>query len=136
MFTIQVRSEFAAAHRLRDVEGPCARHHGHNYRVEAVIAANALDAHRRVMDVQELRALVDGVVDRVDHRDLNDLPPFDEINPTAEAVAAWLYRELHTALAAAAPEHVRLDRVRLWETPDVCVTYREGSPDAPNPPAA
>lgn len=135
MFEIQVHSEFAAAHRLRDVDGPCARHHGHNYRVQAVVRSDRLDARRRVMDVELLRQALAAVVDRVDHRDLNELPPFDEINPTAEAVAAWLFTELRTALAATAPETVRLDRVQVWETPDVCVTYRETDPDAPNPPA-
>ncbi len=125
MFEIRKSAEFAAAHSLRDYDGPCARNHGHNYKVEVVIRGEDLDPQRMLLDFTALERVLRPLIERVDHRNLNQVPPFDTINPTAEAVAAWIHRELRQPVAEAGGGRARLAAVRLWETPDACVTYSE-----------
>ncbi len=125
MYEIQKTAEFAAAHSLRDYDGPCSRNHGHNYRVEIVVRGEELDAQRMLLDFVALDRVLGPLIDRVDHRNLNQVPPFDEVNPTAEAVAAWFYGELKSKIAEASGGRAGLAAVRIFETPDSCVTYSE-----------
>lgn len=125
MFEIQTSIEFSAAHSLRDYDGPCARNHGHNYRLEIVVRAERLNDQQMVMDFVDMDRLLAGVIKPLDHRNLNEVPPFDEINPTAEAIAAWFFGKLKPAVAETTGGRAELARVRLWETPEACVTYSE-----------
>jgi 6-pyruvoyltetrahydropterin/6-carboxytetrahydropterin synthase len=101
---------FEAAHELPWHTGKCKRLHGHNYRFEVTVEG-PLDGRGVVVDFDDLARLVDAeVVDRYDHRFLNDY--FD--NPTAELVAADLWKRLESA-------GLSLVRLRLWETPDASV---------------
>ncbi len=123
MFEITKTAEFAAAHSLRDYDGPCARNHGHNYRLELTVRGGVLDDQRMLIDFTALDRVLGPFLERVDHRNLNEVPPFTEVNPTAEAVAAWIHAELAREIGAASGGRARLTAVRLWETPDACVTY-------------
>ena len=87
MYEIQKSAEFSAAHALRDYEGPCARNHGHNYRIEIVVRGHTLDRQRLLIDFADLDRLLAPLVERLDHQNLNEIPPFDRVNPTAEASA-------------------------------------------------
>lgn len=110
--TVTVATAFAAAHRLPDHEGKCARLHGHTYGLEVSVAGVPQEsgpAAGMVMDFADLRRRVeDAVVERVDHRLLNDV--FDFV-PTVEAMAAWIFEEL---LRRGVP----VVRVRLSEGPN------------------
>jgi 6-pyruvoyltetrahydropterin/6-carboxytetrahydropterin synthase len=131
MFEVQKSAEFSAAHSLRDYDGPCARNHGHNYRVEVVVRGRRLDDRRMIIDFETIDEILEPVVRRVDHRNLNEIPPFDTVNPTAEAIAAWFFAELKDAVARGTGGRGHLAAVRLWETPDSCVTYtEETTPDS------
>ena len=121
MYELTVERRFSAAHYLRDYDGPCARLHGHNYRVEITVTGEELDALGMLMDFGPLKALCDEVLNELDHRCLNELPAFADRNVTAENLAAHLYR----ALAAKLTRGVRMASVRLWETDGSSVTYRE-----------
>jgi 6-pyruvoyltetrahydropterin/6-carboxytetrahydropterin synthase len=125
MFELQKNAEFAAAHSLRNYDGPCVRNHGHNYKVEIVVRGEELDEQRMLLDFVDLDRILGSVIERVDHRNLNEIPPFDEVNPTAEAVAAWFFQELKHPIEECSDNRARLARVRLWETSDACVTYAE-----------
>ena len=125
MFEVRKSVRFSAAHSLRDYEGPCARNHGHNYKVEAVVRGNKLDNARMLIDFYDLDRLVSPVIERLDHRNLNEVPPFDEINPTAEAVAAWIFGELKPKIEEHTGGRATLAAVELWETPNSRVTYSE-----------
>jgi 6-pyruvoyltetrahydropterin/6-carboxytetrahydropterin synthase len=101
---------FEAAHQLPWHPGKCKRLHGHTYRLEVTVEG-PLDAHGVVLDFADLRAVVDAeVIDRFDHRYLNDLID----NPTAELIAADAWKRLE---AAGLP----IVALRLWETPDSSV---------------
>jgi len=121
VYELTVERHFSAAHALRCYQGPCARVHGHNYRVEVRVAAEALDEADMVMDFGDLKRACDEVIDELDHTMLNDLAPFSERNATSERIAAHIYRGIVGRL----PERVRLRAVRVWETPTSAATYRE-----------
>ena len=122
MYELTVQRSFSAAHQLRDYDGPCARLHGHNYRVEISVAGPRPLQSGMLLDFGELKAICDRVLDALDHRCLNDLPEFAEANATAENLASHIYRAVAAELSF---EGVRMTRVRLWESDNSSVTYWE-----------
>ena len=120
MFEISVEETFAAGHALRGYRGKCENVHGHNYRVQLTIEGPELDKIGLLVDFVEVKRLIRGVVDRLDHRFINDLPPFDIVNPSAENLAKYFYDEIGARLASP----VRLGQVRIWETDITSATYR------------
>lgn len=121
-YQLQVTMRFAAAHKLRDYVGKCARVHGHNYRVEAEIQGNKLDKAGIAIDYFDVKAKLKEHVDKLDHYYINDIPPFDTINPTAENIAAWFYQQLTESMA---DEPVKVTAIKLWESDDFSVRYSE-----------
>ena len=128
MFELTVRTRFAAAHFLRDYQGPCARLHGHTWMVEADFQGRRLDQQGMLLDFRLLKNSVRVVIERLDHQNLNDLPPFQAAgggNPTAENLARWIFYALRENLADLAPE-VHIVKVRVYESPEAGAAYWEG----------
>ncbi len=121
-YQLKVITEFASAHTLRDYPGACSRMHGHNWKVELEAVATKLDKTGMGIDFKKMKQAAREVGDRLDHRYLNELEPFTEINPTAENIAAYLYREISTQLNT---ETIKVSAVTLWETERACVRYSE-----------
>ncbi len=121
-YTLKVVSDFASAHTLRGYPGQCSRMHGHNWKVEAEVEATTLDDTGMAIDFKEIRRQVKSITDRLDHYYLNEIPPFDDINPTAENIAAYLYRELAEAIERPG---LKVAAITLWETERACVRYSE-----------
>jgi len=121
-YTLKVLADFAAAHSLRDYPGDCRRLHGHNWKVEVEVESNRLNELGMVVDFKAIKQATRAVVDELDHRYLNEIPPFDELNPTAENIAAFIHRGVTQAIAGPA---VRVSAVTLWETERACVRYTE-----------
>lgn len=121
-YKLKVLTEFASAHTLRDYPGACSRMHGHNWKVETEIIATALNEVGMCVDFKRMKSVANEIGDRLDHRYLNDLEPFDRINPTAENIAAYMYREIAARLNS---ETVKVCAVTLWETERACVRYSE-----------
>jgi len=121
-YSMRIVTDFAAAHLLRGYEGPCSRLHGHNWKVEVEVIARALDEVGMGLDFKLIKDSTRRLVGDLDHRNLNDIPPFDKVNPTAENIAAYLYRGLSDELN---DERVAVSAVTLWETERACVRYTE-----------
>ncbi|HOO46293.1 MAG TPA: 6-carboxytetrahydropterin synthase QueD [Deltaproteobacteria bacterium] len=119
MFTARVRDSFSSAHRLRGYEGDCERLHGHNYRVEAVVESAEVDAMGIVMDFRDMKNLLKEALSALDHHYLNELPAFEEINPSAENIAKHIF----TSLSARIQPPVRLKEVVVWENESCSVSY-------------
>ena len=119
MYELVVESEFSAAHRLREYRGACEKLHGHNYRVELVVASEKLDALGMVADFRELKRLLQEAAERYDHAFLNDLAEFRKQNPTAENVARVLFEECSRRM----PRGVRARSVTVWESPRCGARY-------------
>jgi 6-pyruvoyltetrahydropterin/6-carboxytetrahydropterin synthase len=125
MFEITVEESFAAGHALRGYRGKCENVHGHNYKVEVTLEGEQLDETGLLVDFVELKRWLRNVIERLDHRMLNEIPPFDRVNPTAENMARYFYEEISRALQESADrDRVRVARVRIWETDTTTATYR------------
>lgn len=122
VYTLKILTEFASAHTLTRYPGACARMHGHNWKVELEVVARKLDDIGIAIDFKTMKREANRICDELDHRYLNDIPPFDQINPTAENLAAYIYRRISETLNS---EHVTVSAVTLWETDRACVRYTE-----------
>ena len=120
-YEISVETSFSASHQLRDYKAPLEPLHGHNFRVEVFVASESLPDTGYIVDFLELEAMLKEVVAPYDHRHLNDLPPFDELNPTTENMARFFFDELAKKLPAGTAVSVR--RVRVWEAPTYSASY-------------
>ena len=121
-YTMKILLDFAAAHLLRNYEGVCNRLHGHNWKVEVLVTATKLDDVGMGMDFKVIKDATRELIGKLDHRNLNDIPPFDKINPTAENISEYLYSELSNELNT---DGIKVSAVSLWETDRACVTYSE-----------
>ncbi len=125
-YLLKIVTDFAAAHALRGYPGDCQNLHGHNWKVEVEVRANRLNKIGIAIDFKKLKGMTQHIIDDLDHSSLNEIPPFDQTNPTAENIAAYIYHRLaedlekefkHTTLAVAA--------ITLWETGCSSVCYSE-----------
>lgn len=125
MYELMVAGRFAAAHSLRNFKGRCEALHGHNWRVEVVVGGIQVDEAGLIMDFGELKKLMHQAMDQLDHCHLNEVSPFDTVNPSSEHISRHLYQEIAKGL----PPHVRMLRVSAWESEDSRATYL-GGPEA------
>ena len=123
MYQVCVEQHFDAAHYLRGYQGKCEAMHGHRYRVVVKIKSSAVDDIGIAYDFTDLKRHLREILANFDHVCLNDVPPFDKINPSAENIATTIYEELKPKLEGAP---VSLSGVEVWETPQQGVAY---SPD-------
>ena len=123
MYQISIEQHFDAAHSLRGYKGKCETLHGHRFQVVARISATGLDDIGLAYDFTDLKQHLGSILVRFDHSCLNDMPPFDKINPSSENIATTIYSELQSLLAGAA---VSLSSIEVWESPQTKVVY---SPD-------
>lgn len=123
MYEIEVSAAFEAAHFIDGYEGKCARLHGHNWEVVAVVHGEQLDKLGMLIDFKILKAELKKVLDEFDHRYLNELATFAKENPTAENLARKIFKRLATSDVFNGS--TKLYAVRVHETPGSCVTYHE-----------
>ena len=122
MFEVSVERTFAAGHALRNYRGKCENVHGHNYRVQVTVQGEQLDAAGLLVDFLELKRLTDQVIEYFDHRFINDLSPFNVLNPSAENIAKYFYDRGSAGLAKEVP--TRISEVKIWETDTSSAVYR------------
>ena len=108
MFEVSVEETFAAGHALRNYRGKCENVHGHNYRVQVTFSGPELDSIGLLVDFVAVKKLMQTVVDRLDHQFLNDLAPFDVLNPSAENMAKYFYDEILSLI------HILVWPARSW----------------------
>ncbi|MGD0500289.1 MAG: 6-carboxytetrahydropterin synthase QueD [Bryobacteraceae bacterium] len=121
MFEATIEETFAAGHALRNYHGKCENPHGHNYRCELTVRGEQLDEAGLLADFVELKKTLHAVLDRLDHQWLNDLAPFDVLNPSAENMARHIYQEVRDRMMD--KPRVRVASVRLWETDTASAIY-------------
>jgi 6-pyruvoyltetrahydropterin/6-carboxytetrahydropterin synthase len=119
MFEVCVEHTFAAGHSLRNYRGKCENVHGHNYRVQISVAGDTLNETGLLFDFTELKRLLRQTSEYLDHQFINDLKPFDTINPSAENLAKFFYEEIQKQLSQG-----QVASVKVWETDTSCATFR------------
>ena len=121
-FEVMIERNFSSAHQLRGYKGKCENLHGHNYRVEIFARGRELDHIGLLVDFGDLKTAADEIVQYLDHRNINELPPFDaELNPSAENLARYI---LERVAARVGDERVEVYKVRCYETPTSVATYQ------------
>ncbi len=123
MYELTVCSAFEAAHFIRGYDGKCSRLHGHNWNIKAIVRGEELDSLGMLVDFKILKAELNKVLDDLDHRFLNDLEIFAAENPTAENLARKIFKRLATSEIFNGA--TKLYAVKVFETPNSCVTYYE-----------
>jgi 6-pyruvoyltetrahydropterin/6-carboxytetrahydropterin synthase len=122
MFEVMIERNFSSAHQLRGYRGKCENLHGHNYKIEIYARGRELDNIGLLVDFGELKTAADEVVQYLDHRNINELPPFDvELNPSAENLARYI---LERVASRVGDERVQVYKVRCFETPTSIATYQ------------
>jgi 6-pyruvoyltetrahydropterin/6-carboxytetrahydropterin synthase len=122
MYQVSVEGHFDAAHYLRDYGGKCEKVHGHRFKVVVSLKTNKLNEIGLAYDFVELKRHLNEVITKFDHTSLNDVPPFDKINPSSENIAVTIYEQLKGCFSGG----VSLSSVEVCESPQSCATY---SPD-------
>jgi 6-pyruvoyltetrahydropterin/6-carboxytetrahydropterin synthase len=122
-FTVRVEARFEAAHYLREYRGISEPLHGHSYKVEADFAARGggTDSDAIAVDFVSARRKLEELAKKLDYGCINDVAPFDRINPSAENIAEWFWHELS---AGVADEDALVSAVTIWEGPVNSVTFR------------
>jgi 6-pyruvoyltetrahydropterin/6-carboxytetrahydropterin synthase len=123
MFTVFKDYTFAAAHSIRGHRGECRHLHGHTYRVRVHVSAAELDELGMVVDFADLKEVIGEVLGPFDHRVINDVPPFDERNTTAELIAQHAAEEVDRRLVARFAGRVRVAKSEVWESDTSCALY-------------
>ena len=119
MFVIEVREHFDAAHALRGYRGKCENLHGHRFEVIVTLQAKELDDIGLAYDFTVLKQHLREVLTSFDHVCLNDVPPFDRINPSSENIATTIYEEFQK-------RELLISSIQVCESADSCVTYMPG----------
>lgn len=123
MFVVSVQAHYDSAHFLRNYHGKCERMHGHRYVVELALTATELDQAGIAYDFVDVKKALRGVADYLDHENLNELPPFTELEPSAENQARYIYEEMKRLLPQSMCDAVLY--VKVWETPTQFALYSE-----------
>jgi len=122
IYEVYVKTHFSAAHALEGYPGDCARLHGHNWIIEAFVKCKELDDIGIGIDFRDIKKGVKDVLKGLDHFNLNELPAFQDENPTSENIAKFIYKELAKKLNS---EAVNVSKVKVSETPGAGAFYWE-----------
>ena len=132
-FEVMIERNFSSAHQLRGYKGKCENLHGHNYRIEIYARGRELDNIGLLVDFVELKAAADEVVQYLDHRNINELPPFHRV-ATIRRKSREVF--LERVGSKVGDERVQIYKVRCFETPTSVATYQVDSRNVTSPPAS
>ena len=125
MYEVTVEAGFSSGHYLRNYHGKCENPHGHNYKVRVTLAGRELDHAGLLLDFKDLKSVLKHVIDYLDHKMINDLPPFTELNPSAENLAKYFFDQTNTRLQEVTSGRVGVKTVTIFETDTSIATYYE-----------
>lgn len=126
MYQISAFSHFDAAHFLRGYKGKCANIHGHRWKVEIMLQGADLDELGILIDFMDVKNMLKDVLNTFDHKMVNDVPPFDRMNPTAENISKFVYDQMAEKLKDQIGTHISITRVTIWESESASASYFEG----------
>jgi 6-pyruvoyltetrahydropterin/6-carboxytetrahydropterin synthase len=120
MFELRVEAEFSSSHQLRGYEGRCENLHGHNWQVEMHVKGESLNNIGLLIDFKELRKILNSIIKPLDHVFINDIKPFDKINPSAENIAKYIFLKAKEELKE---KNVNINKICVYETPKSMAIY-------------
>ncbi len=125
MFEITVDAGFSSGHYLRNYHGKCENPHGHNYKVRVTLRGRQLDNSALLLEFKELKGVLKPVVEYLDHKMINELEPFTEVNPSAENLAKYFFDQTNEHLSSLTKGRVSVKDCTIYETDTSCATYYE-----------
>jgi len=120
MYRVEAETTFSALHQLRGYFGSTERMHGHDWRVTIRLEGRELSKEGYLVDFVALERWLAALANHYEHEVLNELPPFDRLNPTAEHLARVVAEQLDEAFGG---EGVRVHSVRVEEAPGCFAEY-------------
>jgi 6-pyruvoyltetrahydropterin/6-carboxytetrahydropterin synthase len=122
MYEVNIKASFSAAHQLRLYDGKYENLHGHNWSAQVTVEADELDAMGVGIDFVNLKQMVEEILNKLDYQNINEIPPFDELNPSAENIARWLFLKLKNQVGS---QTTRVKRVEICEMEGCGASYFE-----------
>ncbi|OGS21370.1 MAG: 6-carboxytetrahydropterin synthase QueD [Elusimicrobia bacterium RIFOXYA2_FULL_40_6] len=126
MFSVTTIASFCGAHNLRNYKGKCENLHGHNWKVETTVSGDKLDKSGLLLDFTDLKEIVSGLLENFDHKYLNQVKPFNKLNPTSEIIAKYIHDELKNRLQ---DDYSKLEfskiKITVWESDKQWASYSE-----------
>jgi len=122
MYRLTITTSFAAAHNLVNYQGDCENLHGHNWKVDVTVTARELDKAGLGIDFKLLKRETRELLRTLDHKYLNQLPPFVDVSPSSEQIACHIYGEISKRLNS---DNVVVREVTVWESDVARATYYE-----------
>ena len=122
MYELTVISDFAAAHNLRQYEGECENLHGHNWQVEVTVVSKKLNKIGLGVDFKVLKKTLENILEKLDHKYMNEIPPFDKENPSSENIARHIFKQFQKEIK---DKNIKTARVKVWESENAAAVYYE-----------
>ena len=119
MYKVMVTDSFSAAHSLKFARSKCENLHGHNWKVEVFVFGKELDRSGMLMDFDKLKAMLRTIINKLDHKNLDDLQFLKKNSPSSEVIAEYIFLELVPNI----PKEIAIKEVRVWESTDSCASY-------------
>lgn len=123
MFEVTVEADFSSGHYLRNYHGRCENPHGHNYRVCVTLIGRELQENGLLFDLQQLKETIKPIIDLLDHQMTNEIPPFNDLNPSAENLARYFLEETSGLVSDATDGRVTVQRCTIYETDRSAAAY-------------
>ena len=118
MYEVKIETSFSAAHHLLNYKGNCENQHGHNWKVEVYVKGETLDKSNILVDFKVLKKEVNLIMEKLDHKDINELEEFKNISPSSEIISKFIYDEVKKVFPT-------VSKVSVWETQNSCASYFE-----------
>ena len=119
MYEVTIEKTFSSAHFLRQYKGKDEPLHGHNFRVQVKFRGpNLVQPEEYLIDFVDAQEALNKIVEKIDYKNINEVPPFDKRNSSAENIARWICEEIKKALPQSNPS-----RVTVWETEQGAASY-------------
>jgi len=115
MYILTIEDHFASAHQLRGYKGKCENIHGHNWKVVMSVKGEKLNEIGLLIDFHDLKVILKKICGDLDHKNVNEVEPFDRINPSSENIAGYIAKRAQEELDRTG-EDIAVDSVTVWES--------------------
>jgi len=120
VYEVTIKKSFSAAHILKEIGGKCEDLHGHNFIVEVTVRGASLNREDLLIDFRILKQWTNEILDQLDHKYLNEIALFREINPSSERIARYIHDRLTDQVKSL---NLNVSRVTVWESENARVAY-------------
>jgi len=127
MYRVTVRRSFIAQHFLTVPDcGSENEWHSHQFTLEVEIQGSSLNEHGYLVDIDDVNRAIDEILDRYKDTTLNELPEFENLNPSVEYFSRFCWEHVSESINA---PNINYLTTRLWEDEDAWASYESDLPE-------